>query len=192
MKVESTHARRSPALLVVLALTAALGLASTAAFAQTAPAAAAHPSVADSDQHTAAHNPRTMFATWVTVWNGDTAKASSIISPDFRVHAALLDGTDGSSIRGVEGLVGLVDQIRSVFTDLRFDLEVGPLVDGRYVSARWVATGTYGGGFPGAKAAPGTVITYTGTDTLRVEHGKFAEYWLNADTLSLLQQLQAI
>lgn len=192
MNAESTRARRSPARLVALALTATLAVASTAAFAQAAPAAAAHPSVADSDQHTAAHNPRAMFATWVTAWNGDTAKASTIISPDFRVHAALLDGTDGSSIRGVEGLVGLIAQIRSVFTDLRFDLEVGPLVDGRYVSARWVATGTYAGGFPGAKAAPGTVITYTGTDTLRMEHGKFAEYWLNADTLSLLQQLQAI
>ncbi|MFM9443315.1 ester cyclase [Streptomyces acidiscabies] len=178
MKVESAHARRSPARLAVLALTAALTLASTAAFTRTAPAAA--------------HNPRTMFATWVTVWNGDTSKASSIISPEFQVHAALLDGTDGSSVHGVEGLVGLVDQIRSVFTDLRFDLEVGPLVDSRYVSARWVATGTYAGGFPGAEAAPGTVITYAGTDTLRVEHGKFAEYWLNADTLSLVQQLQAI
>ncbi|WIX98673.1 ester cyclase [Amycolatopsis mongoliensis] len=191
MKVESTHAHHSPARLVVLALAATLALASNATFAQAAPAAAAHPSVTDSGPHTAARNPRTMFATWVTVWNGDTAKASSIISPDFRVHAALLDGTDGSSLRGVEGLVGLVDQIRSVCTDLRFDLEVGPLADGRYVSARWVATGTYAGGFPGAKAAPGTVITYSGTDTLRLEHGKFAEYWLNADTLSLLQQLQA-
>ncbi|MGW3108455.1 ester cyclase [Streptomyces sp. NPDC001100] len=192
MNVESTRARRSPARLGALALTASLAVASTTAFAEAAPAASAHPSAADSGRHGATHSPRAMFATWVTVWNGDTAKASGIISPDFRVHAALLDGTDGSSIRGVEGLVGLVDQIRSVFTDLRFDLEVGPLVDGRCVSARWVATGTYAGGFPGAKAAPGTVITYTGTDTLRMEHGKFAEYWLNADTLSLLQQLQAI
>lgn len=192
MNVESTRARRSPARLVALALTATLAVASTTAFAQAAPGASAHPSAADSGRHAATHSPRAMFATWVTVWNGDSAKASDIISPDFRVHAALLDGTDGSSIRGVEGLVGLVDQIRSVFTDLRFDLEVGPLVDGRHVSARWVATGTYAGGFPGAKAAPGTVITYSGTDTLRMEHGKFAEYWLNADTLSLLQQLQAI
>lgn len=36
------------------------------------------------------------------------------------------------------------------------------------------------------------MITYAGTDTLRVEHGKFVEYWFNADTLSLLQPLQAI
>lgn len=177
---------------MIPAVITALALAATAPFAQATPTAAAHQSAADSDQRTTAHNPRSMFTTWVAVWNGDTAKAPGIISPDFRVHAALLDGTDGNSIRGVEGLVGLVDQIRSVFTDLRFDLEVGPLVDGRHVSARWIATGTYAGGFPGAKAAPGTVITYAGTDTLRVEHGKFVEYWFNADTLSLLRQLQAI
>ncbi|WNV87704.1 ester cyclase [Umezawaea sp. Da 62-37] len=189
MTIESTRAHRSTRLVIPAVITA-LALAATAT--QAAPAATAHRSEADSDQRTAAHDPRSMFTTWVAVWNGDTAKASGIISPDFQVHAALLDGTDGSSIRGVEGLVGLVDQIRSVFTDLRFDLEVGPLVDGRHVSARWIATGTYAGGFPGAKAAPGTVITYAGTDTLRVEHGKFVEYWFNADTLSLLRQLQAI
>ncbi|QIZ02151.2 ester cyclase [Streptomyces sp. S1D4-11] len=67
-----------------------------------------------------------------------------------------------------------------------------PLVDGRYASVRWTATGTYAGGFPGAKAQPGTVVTFTGTDTLRMRDGKFAEYWVNTDTLSLLTQLQAL
>jgi hypothetical protein len=133
-----------------------------------------------------------MFNEWVQVWNGDVAKAQGIISPDFRVHAALLDGGDGSSVRGVDGLLTLIGQIRGVFTDLHFTVEVGPLVDGRYLSGRWTATGTYAGGYPGAKAKPGTVITFTGTDTLRMERGKLAEYWLNADTLLLLQQLQAL
>ncbi|WP_406201305.1 hypothetical protein OG920_44320 [Streptomyces europaeiscabiei] len=131
-----------------------------------------------------------MFATGVTVWNGDTAKQSSTISPDFPVRAALLDGTDGSSIRGVEGLV---DQIRC---------RCSPTCGSAWRSAHWSTAATCPlagwppgptrGGFPGAKAAPGTVITYAGTDTLRVEHGKFVEYWFNADTLSLLQPLQAI
>lgn len=57
---------------------------------------------------------------------------------------------------------------------------------------RWTATGTYGGGFPGAKAEPGTVVTFTGTDTLRARDGRFVEYWVNTDTLSLLTQLQAL
>jgi hypothetical protein len=46
-----------------------------------------------------------MLDAWLRLWNGDFAQAPGIISPDFRVHAALLDGGDGSSIRGVDGLV---------------------------------------------------------------------------------------
>jgi hypothetical protein len=71
-------------------------------------------------------------------------------------------------------------------------MEVDPLVDGRYASVRWTATGTYAGGFPGARAEPGTVVTFTGTDTLRMQDGKFAEYWVNTDTLQWLTQLQAL
>ncbi|KUF18727.1 MULTISPECIES: ester cyclase [Streptomyces] len=116
----------------------------------------------------------------------------AIVAPAFRVHAAPPDGGDGSGIHGAEGLVEWIGQLRSVIPDLRFTVEVGPVVNGRYASARWTATGTYAGGFPGAKAAPGTVVTWTGTDTLRMEHGRFVEYWVNADTLSLLTQLRAL
>ncbi|MFD0395029.1 ester cyclase [Streptomyces nogalater] len=63
---------------------------------------------------------------------------------------------------------------------------------GRRASVRWTATGTYAGGFPGAKAEPGTRVTFTGTDTLRIEDGEFVEYWLNSDTLQLLTQLRAL
>ncbi|MGW2616675.1 ester cyclase [Streptomyces sp. NPDC001500] len=143
------------------------------------------------DGAAAAKNPQAMLDAWVRLWNGDYGLAPGIVSPGFRVHAALLDGGDGSSVRGVNGLVGMVRQIRAPFPDLRFSVDVGPLVDGRYASLRWTATGTYAGGFPGAKAEPGTVVTFTGNDTLRVKGGKFVEYWLNADTLSLVTRLRA-
>jgi hypothetical protein len=39
-------------------------------------------------------------------------------------------------------------------------------------------------------AEPGTVVTFTGTDTLRSRDGVLVEYWLNADTLLLITQLQ--
>jgi predicted ester cyclase len=55
---------------------------------------------------------------------------------------------------------------------------------------RWKAEGTYGGGFPGSSpAAVGRRVTFYGTDTLRVEDGKLIEYWANADSLWLIQQL---
>jgi len=127
---------------------------------------------------------------WVQVWNGDYAPAKRIIAPTFGVHAALLDGGDGSAIKGPDGLVAMVSQIRAPFPDLRFDVQVGPIIDGPHVVVRWIATGTYQGGFPGATAPVGTRITFTGVDILRTEHGKFVEYWLNADTTLLLTQLK--
>ena len=45
---------------------------------------------------------------------------------------------------------------------------------------------------PGAGAAPGTVVSFGGIDILRVADGLVAEYWLNDDLLSLMQQIGAI
>ena len=35
----------------------------------------------------------------------------------------------------------------------------------------------------------GGEISFTGTDTLRIENGKLAEYWADADSLLFFQQL---
>jgi predicted ester cyclase len=176
--------------LIAPAAIAALALTMSTAAASTSPAPGPGRTAAV-DHTAAAKNPKAMLDSWARLWNGDYGQAPGIISPGFRVHAALLDGGDGSSIRGVDGLVDMVRQIRTPFPDLRFTVEVGPLIDGHYASLRWTATGTYAGGFPGAKAEPGTVVTFTGNDTLRMKSGRFVEYWLNADTLSLVTQLQA-
>ena len=46
------------------------------------------------------------------------------------------------------------------------------------------------GGFPGASPdARRGEISFTGTDTLRIENGKLAEYWADADSLLFFQQL---
>ena len=127
---------------------------------------------------------------WVSLWNGDTSIAAQIISPNNRVHAAMFDGGDGSAVGGVSGMVNLITQMRSLMSDLVFAPEVGPLVDGQHVVVRWVADGHYGGGIPGAGAPVGTAVVFHGTDILRVADGVVVEYWLNADALDLMTQLQ--
>lgn len=186
----TTNFRRARLFLPVAV--AALAFTATAAAADSSPTTPAEQTVTAQDHQGAPSKPKAMLDAWIRLWNGDFAQAPRIISPRLRVHAALLDGGDGSSIRGVDGLVNWITQTRAAFPDLRFTAEVGPLVDGRYGSVRWKATGTYAGGFPGAKAKPGTVVTFTGTDTLRMQDGKFTEYWVNTDTLLLLTQLQAL
>ena len=75
-------------------------------------------------------------------------------------------------------------------TGLVFSIEVGPVTDADHLAVRWRARGTYRNGFPGASnAAIGHEVYFTGTDILRVADGKGAEYWVNSDTLPLMQQL---
>ena len=193
--VPPTHTARRPRarLLVPAALAALVCTAMTATASDASPKSPSTTAItAVQSHHGGAQRPKAMLDDWLRLWNGDHDRAPGIISPAFRVHAALLDGGDGSSIRGVDGLVTWIAQTRAVFPDLRFTEQVAPLVDGRHASIRWTATGTYAGGFPGAKAEPGTVVTFTGTDTLRMRDGKFVEYWVNTDTLQLLTQLKVL
>ncbi|MFF9306957.1 ester cyclase [Streptomyces sp. NPDC014777] len=185
-------ATRTRIRLLLPAAVAALAISATTAAATTSSAAPAAHSATAPDNQVAAKNPKAMLDAWLRLWNGDHTQAEAIISPAFTVHAALLDGGDGSSIRGADGLVAWIDQTRSAFPDLHFALQIDPLIAGHHASVRWTATGTYAGGFPGAKAQPGTTVTFTGTDTLRIKDGKFVEYWLNSDTLQLLTQLHAV
>jgi predicted ester cyclase len=98
-----------------------------------------------------------------------------------------MDGGDG--LLGRPALVEWIKQLRAAFSELKFAIEVGPIVQDEHIALRWIATGAYGGGFPGATAPVGAKIEFTGTDTLRVEDGKLAEYWLNSDVHVLLAQL---
>lgn len=187
-----TTRRHRARLLVPAALAVLVCTATTATASDSSPRTTAATVTSVRSHHEAAQKPKAMLDDWLRLWNGDYDRAPGIISPAFRVHAALLDGGDGSSIRGVDGLVAWITQTRAAFPDLRFTEQVAPLVDGRYASIRWTATGTYAMGFPGAKAEPGTVVTFTGTDTLRMRDGRFVEYWVNTDTLQLLTQLKAL
>jgi predicted ester cyclase len=177
-------------LLLLPAALTAVGLTATTAAADTSTTDPSAGTAPGAGRRGTARKPKAMLDAWLRLWNGDYAQAPGIIAPDFRVHAALIDGGDGSAIRGARGLVAWIAQTRAAFPDLRFAIQVAPLTDGRYVSVRWTATGTYAGGFPGAEAAPGTEVAFTGTDTLRIRDDRFVEYWVNSDTLRLLTQLK--
>ena len=131
-----------------------------------------------------------LITQWMDLWNGNLAIADTIVSPDNRVHAAMMGGGDSSAVGGVEGMKAFVNGARATAADLEFTVEVGPLVDGDHIVVRWLATGHYSGGFPGAAAPLGTEVAFHGIDILRISDGKIVEYWLNADTLDLVMQLQ--
>jgi predicted ester cyclase len=86
----------------------------------------------------------------------------------------------------------MVQEGHAPFDDLTFEIEVGPVVDGDLVAARWAGRGRYKGGIPGATAAAGTPVAFGGIDLLRARDGRFAEYWVSSDGLQLMAQLGAL
>ena len=134
--------------------------------------------------------PASLAEPWRLLWNGDLSYTEQIIHEDFVAHAASITGGAAEDMKGRETLNGWVTGINALFPDLDFQFDVGPITDDTHLVVRWKAEGTYGGGFPGSSpGAVGRRMTFYGTDTLRVEDGKLIEYWANADSLWLIQQL---
>ncbi|CAM3582756.1 ester cyclase [Kibdelosporangium persicum] len=130
---------------------------------------------------------------WVDIWNGDLSLIDSTVHEDFVSHAAPMRGGPVADSVGRAGLAEWIGGIRAAVPDLRFTVQIGPLVDNPYLFMRWHAEGTYLGGIPGAADGP-IPVDFHGTDILRITdrangEGVITEYWLNADILWLTQQL---
>ncbi len=133
-----------------------------------------------------------IWTRWVAFWNGNLGLAEEIIAADYSLHMSPMGGEDISIYSGPAGLAALVGGLHAAIEDLHFDIQVQPLFGDGMIAGRWIASGHYKGGFPGAKAEVGTPVKFAGADFLRIENGKIAEYWLSADQLDLLSQLKAI
>jgi predicted ester cyclase len=127
------------------------------------------------------------------LWHGDLGLAADLVTDDFLIHQARSRPGESEERRGPDGLREMVQMGHAPFEGLRFAIEVGPLVEGDLVAARWVGSGRYAGGIPGAEARRGTEVAFGGTDLLRAApDGRFAEYWVSSDGLWLMQQLRAL
>jgi predicted ester cyclase len=136
---------------------------------------------------------RRLYRRWLLeLWHGDLAAAGEIVTADFVVHQARVDGAASEDLRGPEAIVRMVREGHAPFDDLTFEIEVGPVVEGDLVAARWTCRGRYRGGMPGATAPTGTPVAFGGMDLLRVREGRFAEYWVSSDGLQLMAQLGAL
>lgn len=125
-----------------------------------------------------------LYDDWMKIWNGDLEMAKIIVDKDCVVHQAGSDNFTGS-----EGVIRMIQMGREPFSSIRFQIEVGPIIDGDLLSARWTSRGTYQGGLPGAKAPAGTEVQFGGIDILKIKSGKIIEYWVSSDGLHLMEQL---
>ncbi|MFD8937102.1 ester cyclase [Streptomyces sp. NPDC059578] len=135
---------------------------------------------------------RALHHRWSELWRGDFSHAGEILDPDFVVHQARPDGSDSESVTGPGRLLPEIEQTMAAFGDITVTVDLGPLVDGDLISARWTMRAAYTGGIPRATAPVGTKISFSGNDILRVRDGRFVEYWTCTDILDGLSQLGAV
>ena len=112
---------------------------------------------------------------------GDLNAANELLAPDFVLHVPL------PCSPGIRGIDEVVSACRAAFQDL--DVTVVDMVAEKdMVAARFTARGVHKGDFMGLPPT-GKPITMTGMEIFRLENGKIAELWGEANLLGLMQQL---
>ena len=113
--------------------------------------------------------------------SGDMNAANALLSPNFALH------TPFPSAPGIQGINDVVKTCRAAFEHLNVTVE-DMVAEGNKVVARFTARGTHKGQFMGLPPT-GKPITMTGIEIFRIENGKIAELWGEANMLWLMQQL---
>ncbi len=126
------------------------------------------------DLHAVAHR-------WLALWNGDMGLLKDLVAETAVTHAVMIGQVTEMPMVGRDPLGGWIAQMHTAMPTLRFTVEVGPIVDGDLIALRWRCAGDQGA----------ARIDFAGTDILRVEDGRIAEYWVNSDTGLMMAQMQA-
>lgn len=112
---------------------------------------------------------------------GDLRAADDLLAPNFALHTPL------PSAPGIQGMNDVISACRAAFEHLNVAVEDMVAEDDR-VTARFTARGIHKGAFMGLPAT-GKSITMTGIEIFRMENGRIAELWGEANLLGLMQQL---
>lgn len=103
-----------------------------------------------------------LYRRWLDeLWNGGPEAVPQLVTDDFVGH-----WPDGDVIGPVE-LATLIRETQEMFSELRFVLDVGPIVQDDFVCARWTGRGQ----------TPEGPLTFFGNDILRVRDDRITEYW---------------
>lgn len=115
---------------------------------------------------------------------GNLAAADDLLLPSFALHTPL------PSAPGPQGMKDIITACRVAFEHL--DVTVEDMVaEGDKVAARFVAHGVHKGSFMNLPPT-GKPIAMTGIEIFRIEDGKIAELWGEANLMGLMVQLGII
>ncbi|WIM86760.1 nuclear transport factor 2 family protein [Candidatus Mycobacterium wuenschmannii] len=104
-----------------------------------------------------------LYGRWIDeLWAGAVV-AAELVTDDFVGHWPERD------VHGPAELEQIIKQTRDQVRELSFAVELGPFVDGDFLTGRWRGTGQ----------SPDGAMSFTGNDILRVsaDGRRIAEYW---------------
>jgi steroid delta-isomerase-like uncharacterized protein len=116
---------------------------------------------------------------------GDLQAADALLASDFAPHTPF--PFTGS---GIEAMNTIITTCRNAFHGLTVTIE-DMMAEGDKVTARFVARGVHKGEFMGLPPT-GKEIALTGIEIFRIQDGKIAELWGEANLMGLMQQLGII
>ena len=117
---------------------------------------------------------------WLALWNGDMVLLDGLVAERVVTHAVLVGQLTEEPMVGRDALGAWIAQMQAAMPSVRFSVEVGPLVDGDLIALRWRVEGQHGS----------ALVSFTGTDILRVAEERIVEYWVNSDTSLMMAQIQ--
>jgi steroid delta-isomerase-like uncharacterized protein len=112
---------------------------------------------------------------------GNMSAANELLAANFDLHTPL------PSAPGIQGINDVITTCRAAFEHLNVTVE-DMVAEGNKVTARFTARGIHKGQFMGLPPT-GKPIIMTGIEIFRIDNGKIAELWGEANLLGLMQQL---
>jgi steroid delta-isomerase-like uncharacterized protein len=117
---------------------------------------------------------------------GNLDAAQDVYAPNYYSHQP----AGGEDIRGLEAIKQFTAGVRQAFPDMQIAIE-DQIAEGDKVVTRFTSRGTHQGELWGIPPT-GKEVEVTSISMDRIEGGKIAEHWTNADQLSMMQQLGVI
>lgn len=134
-------------------------------------------------------NNKDIYDQWMDAWNKDLSHLDGIVDDNCVVHQARTDEKDSERIKGTGALKEIIESGSYYFDDSQMTLEVGPISEDSYISARWTFTGTYNGKMDDATLEQGNEISFSGTDIFYIENSKIKDYWVSSDVVDFMKQM---
>lgn len=121
----------------------------------------------------------------LALWNkGDLDVIDDLYAENFVNH------DPQNPIQGRDALKAWVEETKVMAPDFHIELHE-TINDGDMAATRWTVAGTNTGDWRGIPAT-GKHFVVTGITMSKFDDGKIVESWVNADNLSMLQQLELV